>query len=101
MQTAVCTQQISVVGCADQDGVVRTVLGDCPAHPVHRPVDLGVQSVVQVAVALAIATVDLLDPGARSVPRVVRLPEGDLGGGFLAQILAGRRRRRDVWGVEW
>ncbi len=52
-------------------------------------VDLGVQPVVQVAVALGVAVVDALDRRGGAVAGVVRLAEGDLGGRLGAQVFIG------------
>ena len=92
-----CAQQFAVVGGADQHRI-RRARKDCAAHPVDRAVDFGVQPVVEVAVALGVAVIDLLIAAAGSAAGVVG-PEGDLRGGF-AQILGGGRRQ-DVRRIPW
>jgi hypothetical protein len=98
VQPAVRAQQIAVVGGAHQHGVIRTA-GDCAPDPVDRGVNLGMKAVVKVAVALAVALIDLLDRSGRTVAGVVGLAERDLCGRFGAQILIGggcRRHRRRI-----
>jgi hypothetical protein len=46
VQPAVGAEQVAVVGGAHDHGVVGAAVGDGPAHPVERAVDLGVQPVV-------------------------------------------------------
>ena len=58
VQPAVGAEQLAVVGGPHQHGVGRSALGHRPAHPVERPVHLGVQAVVEVAVALRAPLVD-------------------------------------------
>ena len=83
-------EQVTVIGGAHQNGVVRAALGDRAAHPIDRCVHLGVQPVVQVAVALGVAVVDALDRHGGAVTGVVGLAEGDLGGRLGAQVFVGR-----------
>jgi hypothetical protein len=100
VQPAVGAEQLAVIRGADQHGVLGAAVGDRAAHPVQRHVDLGVQPVVQVAVLLGLALIGAADRGRRTVPRVVRLPVGDLRGRFVPQILVGGGCGRDVRRVE-
>ncbi len=101
MQPAVCPEQVAVIGGAHQHRVVRAALGDRPADPIDRPVDLGVQPVVQVAIALRVAAVGPVDHRRRAVAGGVGLPERDLRGRFARQVLVGRGRRRYVRRIQW
>ena len=96
MQPAVGAEQVAVIGGAHQHRIVRPALGDRPPDPVDRPVHLGVQPVVQVAVALRVAAVGPVDHRRRAVAGGVGLPERDLCGGLARQVLVGGGRRGHV-----
>ena len=85
-----------MIGGAHQHRVVRPALGDRPADPVDRRVHLGVQPVVQVAVALRVAGVGPVDHRRRAVAGRIGLPERDLCGGLAGQVLVGGGRRGHV-----
>ena len=80
VQPAVGAEQLAVVGGAHQHRVVGAAFGDGAADPVDRRVDLGVQPVVEVAVALRVALVGPADGRRRAVAGVVGLAERDLRG---------------------
>ncbi|CKS82714.1 Uncharacterised protein [Mycobacterium tuberculosis] len=61
VQSAMRSEQIAMVGGAHQHGILGSALGDRAAHPVDRPVDLGVQAVVEVPVALRVAGIVAAD----------------------------------------
>ncbi len=54
VQSAMRSEQIAMVGGAHQHASSDPPFGDRAAHPVDRPVDLGVQAVVEVPALRAV-----------------------------------------------